>query len=213
MATTRTRSSNRRGRGRGASDNTEEAAPRTRTKRGSRARLARAQKIEKKLRGIKKGTGPKNTKKEVNTVIVTAKRVPVEIFGFLVSQDDHHVVFRHKRSSGSRKVRKSTFNSRDIIEVFGKPGEYSSIIVMGSKLINKVSGYIARSSTSGIIKIKDPTTEEISVIYPNDGVDIEAYVDEEDSGASGGRGRGRGRRKTVKQEDDYDEEDEYDEEI
>lgn len=187
-----------------------------RTRRGvaPRSRLQRSEKIEKKLRGIERGVGAESD--GVHTVVIRAKRTPVEICGFLVSQNEHLIVFRHKRSSGSRKMRRSVFQTKDVIEVFGSVGEYSSITVMASKVISTFRGLIAKSKTSGIIKIKNPTTDEVTTIYPNDAIEVDIYEDEDDDGASGGRGRSRSnesRRSRRRETDNYDDSDDYDDDL
>jgi hypothetical protein len=179
----------------------------------STRRLGRVEKIEKKLKGVSAGAGV-NTG-GIYTIVLRAKRVPVEIQGFLVEQNEHNVIFRHKRSSGSRKMRKDVFPARDVVEVFGAVGEASSIVVMMSKIISTSKGYIAKSKTSGLIRVKDITTGSVSTVYPNNDVYVEIFEDEEEEIPSG-RGRSKtsnvvniaAKRRSVKanEEESYDDE-------
>lgn len=163
----------------------------------SRSKITRTQKIAKKFSGIKPGVGS-NSSKEIHTINIFAKHTPVELQGFLVSMDEHNVVFRHKRTSGSRKIRKSVFPSSQVVEVFGSVGEFSSILMFGTKLVNTLKGYVARSKTSGIIKVKNATTGEISTIHPHPDVTVEVFVDEEDGSTSG---RGKAKKKALASDD------------
>jgi len=170
--------------------------------RAPRGRLSQSEKISKRLRGIKAGVGL-DAKKAVHTVNVYAMRVPVTLNGFLVSYDETGVVFRHKKTNASKKTRISTFLIRDVVKVFGKPGEPSSITLIKSELMYTVKGLVRRDAATGTLTVKDSVTGEITTIFSNDNVHIEVFADEEDNEKSSRKAK---KKKPV--EEDFDEEDE-----
>lgn len=175
-------------------------AKQTQQKRAPRGRLSQTDKVSKRLRGISGGVGI-DIKKAVHTVNVYAKNVPVTLPGFLVSSDESAVVFRHKKTSASKKTVISTFFRENVISVFGKPGEPSALTYIGQQQINSLKGQVRRDPVSGAVTVKDHVTGEITVIYPNDNIIIQVFADETEKSPV--------RRKTKKkQEEDFDEEDE-----
>lgn len=183
------------------------------SKRAPRARLSQSDKISKRLRGIKSGVGIDLTK-AVHTVNVYAKRVPVTVNGFLVAQDSTGVVFRHKKTNASKKTRITTFLIADIIKVFGRPGEPSSITVMRSDLMYSVTGFVKRNTVTGTITVKDSVTGEITTLFPNDAVHVEVFADEDEKVQKkhGGKSKKASAKAPVdEEEEDFDDEDDEEE--
>lgn len=175
-------------------------------------RLSQSEKISKRLRGIKSGVGL-DVKKAAHTVNVYASRVPVTLNGFLVSIDKTAVVFRHKKTNGSKKTRISTFQRDDIIKVFGRAGEPSSITIINRALLQTLTGFISRDADTGAITVKDSVTGEVTVVFPSDFIQVEVYADEDEKEQRKAAGRkGRGKIAPDPEEDeDLDDEDDEDE--
>ena len=174
----------------------------------------RSDKARKRLRGVNAGTGLK-LGKAIHTVHVYA-RVPVVIPGFLVSRDANFIVFRHRKSSGSKKTRITTFPRNVVIEVFGNVGEPGQVTVWKKHLINSLKGYVKLNSEMGALRVTDILTEEPSVIYLSDSIDIDIYADEEEKAQRlPKRKKGAKSSKVVEEEeteDDASDEEDFEEE-
>lgn len=170
-------------------------------------KTTRSQKALKRLRGVAKGAGLK-LDKAIHVVNVYA-RVPVVISGFLVSADSEFVQFRHRKSNGSKKTRITTFPRSVVIEVFGTVGEASQITVWRRNLISTVRGFIKVSNKQKAVKIVDIVSEETTLLYLSDSVELEIFADEDDKGQKVPKKK---KAKAVKAKTRRDEEDEDDEE-
>lgn len=173
---------------------------------------ARSDKASKRLRGVKSGTGLKLSK-AIHTVNVYAK-VPVVISGFLVSRSANFVVFRHRKSSGSKKTRITTFPRNVVIEVFGNVGEPGQITVWKKNLINTLKGHVTLSEKQGAIRITDLVNEEPTVIYLSDHIEVDVFADEEEKAQRLPK-RKKGAKKSKAEDEDDDsavEDDDSDEE-
>lgn len=175
-------------------------------------RLAKTDKIARRLRGIKSGVGI-NLSKAVHTVNIVAESVPVTLPGFLVSIDSHGVVFRHKKTNASKKTRITTFPRNEVVKVLGAPGEVSSITVMRPSLIETLIGYVERDPKTGVIVVTDVTTGETTTVMPHSGVQVEVFADEDEKVQRKGKGKAAkpGKKKSrpePEEEEDFEEEDE-----
>jgi hypothetical protein len=163
-------------------------------------RLTRADKIAKRLRGVSASTGFKR-KSATFTFRVLAIQ-PVEITGFIVESNKHSVLFRHKRTNASKRMVVSRFDRSEIVELFGEPGELSSITVMREVPVREVIGTIIEDS-DGVVSIKTPSGETVR-LFMNSNVRIEvsaeddAAVTEGKSKKSSGKSKKSAPEKTVK---------------
>lgn len=172
---------------------------------------SRSEKAGKRLRGVKSGVGLKLTK-AIHTVNVYAK-TPVVVSGFLVSRDKNFVVFRHRKSNGSKKTRITTFPRNVVIEVFGNVGEPGQVTIWKKNLINTLKGYVTLSSKQGAVRIVDLVNEEPTVIYLSDHIDIDIFADEEEKAQRlPKRKKGAKQSKADDDEDSADEDDSSEEE-
>jgi len=172
---------------------------------GSR-RLARSDRVSKRLRGIKKGTGIK-LKGAIHVLNVYAL-VPVQVNGFLVSMNKNFIVFRHKKTNASKKTRVSTFPRNSVIEVFGQVGEPSQVTMWRRNLISSVRGRVTLNNKQGSVTVIDLTSEEPTTIFLNDSIEIELFADEEEKAQRAPKKRKS--RPVVEEEDESDEDDEDD---
>jgi hypothetical protein len=150
--------------------------------RGTANRLSRADKMQKRLKGISAKTGFK-AKSALFTFTVFAPQV-VEIPGFIVSQQADSVLFRHKRTNASKRMLVSRFAGKDIIELYGNEGETSSITVMREVPVREVVGKLIEDK-NGVMTIQTASGETVK-IFQNSNVRVEVSVeDETEAGESG----------------------------
>ncbi len=142
-----------------------------------RQRLSKSEKISKKLRGIQVGVGKVNAN-EARYICNIVALVPTEVNGFLVKRLKKRIIFRHKKSSASKKMRLSIINNSDIISLFGDVGETSQLVMMKRKTIGSYSGKVSIDG-GGNLLIQDEATDEVVTLYNNPGVEVEIYADEE----------------------------------
>jgi len=145
----------------------------TRTKK--RKRLSRSEKINKRLRGVKKGIGDISHKKAMYVVNVV-KEVPVEVNGFLVARYPNAIYFRHKRTNASKKMRISIFLPEKVISLYGDVGKTSQLVIRHRKQIASYKGYISFDKNSNIV-IKD-VNGEITILYPSEDIELDIFADE-----------------------------------
>lgn len=146
-------------------------------------RLTRADKIAKRLRGVSEKTGFKQKSSNFNIRIISHQ--PVEVTGFIISSSPESVLFRHKRTNASKRMVVSRFDRSEIVELFGEPGELSSIMVMRDVTVREIIGTIVEDK-SGVITVKTPSGETVK-LYTNNQVRIE--VSAEDEGPTGKSGK------------------------
>lgn len=152
--------------------------------RGTANRLTRADKMQKRLKGISAKTGFK-AKSAMFTFTVFAPQV-VEIPGFIVSQQADSVLFRHKRTNASKRMLVSRFAAKDIIELYGNEGELSSITVMREAAVREVVGKLIEDK-NGVMTIQTASGETVK-IFSNNSVRVEVNVEDE-AGAEGSSGK------------------------
>lgn len=148
--------------------------PSTRSKRG---RLSHSEKINKRLRGIEKGVGNFDHSKSIFNVNIFAT-VPVEINGFLISKTRNTILFRHKKSSASKKMRTSIFPTKNVIYLFGEVGETSQLLIPRRKIIASYTGTMSYDKHNNVV-ITDNTTEEVVTLFDNPNFEYEIYSDED----------------------------------
>lgn len=147
---------------------------------GARKPVSRATKIERKLGGIgaKTSFDPKSA---LFTVTGFAFQ-PVEVPGYIIDQTDTHVLFRHRVTSASKKMKVSVFPKTDILELFGAKGEVSSVTVMQRRPFTSVTGRVKLQS-DGSLTVTTATKETVNFMS-NDKVTYEISApDESDAGA------------------------------
>lgn len=173
----------------------------------SNRRLTRSDKVKKRLRGVKPGVGL-DYNSLVHIVNVYAAKAPTTLHGYLVSINGSQIVFRHKKTAASKKTRISHFNRSEVIEVFGKVGEVSSVTLIRRTLLNSVRGYVTNNK-DGSLTVEDAVSGEEVTIFPSDFIQLEVYADEE--GQKVRKLKSKKRKETVEEDDDSDEEDFEDE--
>lgn len=129
--------------------------------RGTANRLTRADRIMKRLRNIDAASGFK-VKGAVWRFALYAN-APVEVAGYLVSEDANSVSLRHKRTNASKRTVISRFNMNDVVEVFGAVGEVSSVTVMRETLIREVVGSIVEEHANYIV-VRTLSDETVKLI-------------------------------------------------
>jgi hypothetical protein len=144
----------------------------------TRTKKSYGERALKKLRGIKKGTGIKLSN-AIHTVTISARK-PVTIDGFLVSRDKSFVVFRHRKSSASKKMRTTTFPASVVISVSGVVGEASQLLVWRHTPIQTLRGYVKTFPKRGFIILTDIVSEEQITVYMNDSVVVDIHADDDE---------------------------------
>lgn len=143
---------------------------------GARKAVSRATKIERRLGGI----GPKTAfdQKSARFTVTGFAKTPVEIPGYIMDQTATHVLFRHRVTSASRKMKVSVFKKADVLELFGAAGEVSSITVLQLKAFTTVAGRVKLGADGSVTVITDAKE---TVNFPsNDQVTYEiSALDEE----------------------------------
>ena len=150
--------------------------------RNTANRLTRADKIGKRLKNINHKTSFK-AKSALFTFRVLARQA-VEIGGFIVSEHTDSVLFRHKRSNAAKRMVVSRFSHADLIELYGAPGEVSSVTVMRDVLVREVVGKLVEDK-HGVMTIQTASGETVK-IFQHSGVRIEVSADDE-SNEEGGK--------------------------
>lgn len=144
----------------------------------TRTKKSMGERALKKLRGIKKGVGMKLST-AIHTVTISARR-PVTIDGFLVSRDKSFVVFRHRKSSASKKMRTTTFPAGIVISVSGSVGEASQLLVWRDTPIQTLRGYVKTFPKRGFIELTDLVSGEKITVYMNDNVVVDIHADDDE---------------------------------
>lgn len=144
----------------------------------TRTKKSHSERAAKKLRGIKKGVGMKLST-AVHSVTITARK-PVVIDGYLVSRDKAFVEFRHRKSSASKKMRTTTFPTKDVISVSGTSGEASQLMVWRETSVQTIRGYVKKFPKRNYIVITDLISEEQITVYMNDSVTIDIHADDDE---------------------------------
>lgn len=149
-----------------------------------RGKVARSEKVARRLNGISAKT-PFKMSKAVFAVEAVAK-VPVSIQGFIVEQNKDTVAFRHKRTNASKRMVVTVFNTSDILELFGVPGEPAELTVLMDQTIRKAQGTIVSSNAHGVT-IQTTSGEQIS-FFRTAGVRIAITAEDEEGSGTSNRG-------------------------
>lgn len=168
----------------------------------TRTKKSHGERALKKLRGIKKGTGIKLSN-AIHTVTISARK-PVTIDGFLVSRDKSFVVFRHRKSSASKKMRTTTFPASVVISVSGVVGEASQLMVWRDTPIQTLRGYVKTFPKRGFIVLTDIVSEEQITVYMNDNVVVDIHADDDEKSQKLPK-----RKKRQEAEDDEEDDEEF----
>jgi hypothetical protein len=195
----------------------EKAAKGEKKVRNTANRLTRADKIEKRLRGVDAKTSFK-AKSALFTFRVY-RRAPVAIHGFIVSESSDSVLLRHKRTNASKRMVVSRFAHADIIELYGTVGETSSALVVKETQIHEVVGKIVEDK-GGVITIQTASGETVK-LFQNAQSRIEISVEDEGGSSEGGGKKSKKskaekpakdgkKKKKAKKEVDEDEDDDLD---
>lgn len=149
-----------------------------------RGKVARSEKVARRLNGVSAKT-PFKMAKAVFGIEAIAK-VPVSVQGFIVEQNKDTVAFRHKRTSASKRMVVTVFNTSDILELFGVPGEPAELTVLMDQTIRKAQGTIVSSTGNGVT-IQTVSGEQIS-FYRTAGVKIHISAEDEEGSQPSNRG-------------------------
>lgn len=149
-----------------------------------RGKVARSEKVARRLTGISAKT-PFKMSKAVFAIEAVAK-VPVSIQGFIVEQNKDTVAFRHKRTNASKRMVVTVFNTSDILELFGVPGEPAELTVLMDQVIRKAQGTIVSSNANGVT-IQTTSGEQIS-FFRTAGVRIGISAEDEEGSGTSNRG-------------------------
>lgn len=181
-------------------------------KRNTANRLTRSDRISKRLRNVSADSAF-NVKKAQFTVRVFAEQL-VEIGGYLVEVADNYVMLRHKRTSASKRMIVSRFDTSKLVEVFGAVGEISSVSLVREVLVREVVGSVSETK-SGVLKVTTPAGETV-ILREVCGTRFEVVADDEE-GSSGKKGKkvkkakaekpakkGKKKRKADEDDDDLD---------
>lgn len=143
-----------------------------------RVQRSRAEKSERKLKGIKPGVGLSldTAQHTVNVYAIT----PVVVPGFLVSKSSNFVVFRHRRTSASKKTVTTTFPRSQVISVTGEVGEISQLVITRRALIDTYRGTVKINDKSNTVTITDPLSSEPTTFYIGSSFDVDVIVDEDE---------------------------------
>jgi hypothetical protein len=158
-----------------------------------RGKVARSEKVARRLNGVSAKT-PFKMSKAVFGIEAVAK-VPVSIQGFIVEQSKDIVAFRHKRTSASKRMVVTVFNTSDILELFGVPGEPAELTVLMDQTIRKAQGTIVASTAAGVT-IQTTSGEQIS-FYRTAGVKIQISAEDEEGSQPSNRGPKSGKKAPV----------------
>lgn len=173
------------------------------------ARLTRSDRIARRLKAIPAETGF-NLKKAVFEVQVKAI-TPVEIQGYVIEQDETGVVFRHRRTSASRRTLVSRFEYSEVMEVFNGEGGIGSITVREETVLHTYTDCTNLVSLSGNI-VQFTTGAGETVTVNNDCARVVAQAEDVEAKARGKKSRKaaskpkakRPRRRRAEAEDDLD---------
>lgn len=195
----------------------EKAAKGEKKVRNTANRLTRADKIEKRLRGVSAKTSFK-AKSALFTFRVY-RRAPVAVHGWIVSENSDSVLLRHKRTNASKRMVVSRFAHADIIELYGTVGETSSALVVRETQIHEVVGKIVEDK-GGVITVQTASGETVK-LFQNAQSRIEITAEDEGGDEGGGKKSkkskaekpeksGKKKKKAKKEEADDDEDDDLD---
>lgn len=147
---------------------------------GARKAVPRATKIERKLGGITAKTS--FDLKTAQFSVVGFVNQPTEIPGFIIEQNDSHVLFRHRATSASKKMKVSVFKKSEVLELFGSVGQTSSITVLQRRQFTSAIGRLKLNS-DGSVTVTTAAKETVN--FPsNERVSYEISAhDESDAGA------------------------------
>lgn len=149
-----------------------------------RKAVSRATKLERKLNGtsVKTPFSMKTAQFNVTGFAV----VPVEIPGYIVERTDTHTFFRHKVSSASKKMVVTAFRNEQILELFGKEKEISSVTVLMRRKFTQATGTIKQTGAG--ITITTSAGETVNY-FNTPGVDYEITALDLEGSQASGRGR------------------------
>lgn len=183
------------------------------SKRGGAKRLSRSDKIAKRMRNISAKSSVKVSGAKFTVEVF--HRQPVELHGYIVEQGTDYVIFRHKKTNASKRMVLTRFANKDIIELFGKPGELAALTVLRDVKIREIEGKISNEK-NGIVVVTTPSGETVT-LFPNEHVTTVISLDEEKaSGSSGSSKKDKSEKKGKKAkkkpvDDDDDDDDDLDE--
>lgn len=149
-----------------------------------RGKVARSEKVARRLNGVSAKT-PFKMSKAVFAIEATAK-IPVSVQGYIVEQNKDTIAFRHKRTSASKRMVVTLFNTCDVLEIFGVPGEPAEITVLAEQTIRKAQGTIVSSNAAGVT-IQTVSGEQIS-FFRTAGVKISISAEDEEGSQPSNRG-------------------------
>lgn len=179
------------------------------SKRGGAKRLSRTDKIAKRMRNISAKSSVKVS--GAKFLVETFHRQPVELHGYIIEQGTDYVIFRHKKTNASKRMVLTRFANKDIIELFGKPGELAALTVLRDVKIRELEGKISNEK-NGIVVVTTPSGETVT-LFPNEHVTVVISLDEDK--ASGGsskkdKAEGKGKKKGKGKPKDLDDDEEDD---
>lgn len=148
------------------------------------ARLTRSDRIARRLRTISSDTSF-NLKKAVFEVQVLAI-APVEIHGYVIAQNETGVVFRHRRTSASKRTLISRFNHNEVLEVFAGEGGIGAVTVLDETVLHTYTDCSNPKVISGNI-VQFTTGAGETVTVNTDKARIVARAEDEEAKASRGK--------------------------
>jgi hypothetical protein len=188
--------------------------------RNTANRLTRADKIEKRLRGVSAKTSFKS--KTAMFTFRVFRQAPVAVHGFILAENADSILLRHKRTNASKRMMVSRIAHADMVELYGTVGETSSALVIKEVQIHEVTGRIV-DDKNGVITIQTASGETVK-LYQNAQTRIETSVEDEggsDDGESSGKKKkkdkgekaeksGKKKKKAKPADDDEEDEDDLD---
>lgn len=185
--------------------------------RNTANRLTRADKIEKRLRGVSAKTSFKA--KSAMFKFQVYRLAPVAVHGFILAENADSILLRHKRTNASKRMVVSRISHSDIIELYGTVGETSSALVVKETQIHEVIGKIVEDK-NGVITIQTASGETVK-LFQNAQSRIEVSVEDEGGSEDGGKKskkskaekpakEGKKKKKAKKEVDEDDEDDDLD---
>jgi len=160
----------------------EKAAKGDKKVRNTANRLTRADKIEKRLRGVSAKTSFKS--KSALFTFRVFRLAPVAVHGFILAENADSILLRHKRTNASKRMVVSRISHSDIIELYGTVGETSSALVVKETQIHEVVGKIVEDK-GGVITIQTASGETVK-LFQNAQSRIEVSVEDEGGSEEGG---------------------------
>lgn len=157
--------------------------------RNTANRLTRADKIEKRLRGVSAKTSFKA--KSAMFKFQVYRLTPVAVHGFILAENADSILLRHKRTNASKRMVVSRIAHSDIIELYGTVGETSSAMVVKEVQIHEVVGRLVEDK-GGVMTIQTASGETVK-LYQNAQSRIEVSV--EDEGGEGEASSGKKKKK------------------